>query len=139
METLKGPNYTMCVLNIELIFTNFFLIRLCADDEHESKDQVTFMGGFKNHGLSIIDFKRSILPLDRHDAPIPFDAPTQVVVAIGDMKVSFGTYKTSLNLETENATIDFSSNGNTCPDRTIRIDVVRRLQNCFNDFLNDSK
>ena len=99
--------------------------RLCADNQHESKDQVTFMGGFKNHGLSTIDFKRSILPLDRHDAPIPFDAPTQVVVAIGDMKVNFGTYKTSLNLETENATIDFSSNGNTCPDRTHnRIDVV---------------
>ena len=107
--------------------------RLCADDQHESKDQVTFMGGFKNHGLSIIDFKRSILPLDRHDAPIPFDAPTQVVVAIGDKNPSFGTYKAPLNLETENATIDFSSNGNTCPDRTHnRIDVVQ-TENAVSD------
>ena len=51
---------------------------LCPDTDRESFDQVTFMGGMKNHGLSVIDFRRSILPQDRHDAPIPFEGPTQV-------------------------------------------------------------
>ena len=90
---------------------------LCADSKHESQDQVTFMGGSKSHGLSVIDFKRSILPLDRHDAPIPFDQPTQVVVAIGDKRDSYGgkLYAQETKLDMENATIDFSSNGNTCP------------------------
>jgi hypothetical protein len=36
------------------------------------------MGSMKNHGLSVIDFKRSIIPSDEHDAPIPLEGPTQV-------------------------------------------------------------
>ena len=51
----------------------------------------------------------------------------QVVVAIGDIRPRPGSYSTSLNLETENATIDFSSNGNTCPDRSQRLEVVRNF------------
>jgi hypothetical protein len=32
----------------------------------------------KNHGLSVVDFRRSIIPSDEHDAPIPLEGPTQV-------------------------------------------------------------
>lgn len=41
--------------------------------------QVTFMGSMQNHGLSVVDFRRSILPKDKHDAPITLDGPTQVL------------------------------------------------------------
>ena len=40
--------------------------------------QVTYMGSMKNHGLSVIDFRRSMIPSDEHDAPIPLEGPTQV-------------------------------------------------------------
>ena len=36
------------------------------------------MGSMKNHGLSVVDFRRSIIPSDEHDAPIPLEGPTQV-------------------------------------------------------------
>ena len=42
------------------------------------KDHVTFMGSHKNVGLTIIDFKRSIMPHDSADAPIPMEGPCQV-------------------------------------------------------------
>ena len=36
------------------------------------------MGAMKNHGLAVIDFKRSIMPHDSVDAPIPMEGPVQV-------------------------------------------------------------
>ena len=46
--------------------------------QHNFKDHVTFMGAMKNHGLAVIDFKRSIMPHDSVDAPIPMEGPVQV-------------------------------------------------------------
>ena len=46
--------------------------------QHNFKDHVTFMGAMKNHGLISIDFKRSIMPHDSVDAPIPMEGPCQV-------------------------------------------------------------
>ena len=46
--------------------------------QHDMKDHVTFMGSHKNVGLTIIDFKRSIMPHDSADAPIPMEGPCQV-------------------------------------------------------------
>ena len=39
---------------------------------------VQFMGSLKTRSVSIIDFRRSFLPSDQHDAPIALDGPTQV-------------------------------------------------------------
>ena len=47
--------------------------------QHNFKDHVTFMGAMKNHGLAVIDFKRSIMPHDSVDAPIPMEGPVQVL------------------------------------------------------------
>ena len=54
---------------------------LCADTQHRSKDHVKFMGSTKNLGLAIIDFKRSVIPLDQMDAPIPLSGPSQVRIS----------------------------------------------------------
>merc|ERR1711935_300904 len=91
---------------------------LCADSKHDMKDHVTFMGSHKNVGLTIIDFKRSIMPHDSADAPIPMEGPCQVIVAIGRIRSLTEGYSvnTPLTLETENTTIDFSSTNNFCPD-----------------------
>ena len=45
-----------------------------------SLDQVEFRGGMKNTYTNTfdIDFRRSILPNDKYDAPIPFSGNTQV-------------------------------------------------------------
>lgn len=51
---------------------------LCADSDKDSFDHVTFMGATRHHGLSTIDFRRSIVPMDKHDAPIPIEGPVQV-------------------------------------------------------------
>lgn len=51
---------------------------LCADTNHQAQDNIRYMGSVKNHGLSIIDFRRSIIPGDMYDAPISLDGPTQV-------------------------------------------------------------
>ena len=51
---------------------------LCSDAKHNFKDHVTFMGAMKNHGLAVVDFKRSIMPHDSADAPIPMQGPCQV-------------------------------------------------------------
>ena len=55
---------------------------LCADTQHRSKDHVKFMGSTKNLGLAIIDFKRSVIPLDQMDAPIPLSGPSQVRISL---------------------------------------------------------
>ena len=55
--------------------TNFNFINF----QHNFKDHVTFMGAMKNHGLAVIDFKRSIMPHDSVDAPIPMEGPVQVL------------------------------------------------------------
>ena len=39
---------------------------------------VRFMGSLKTLGFSVIDFRRSFVPSDQHDAPIALDGPTQV-------------------------------------------------------------
>ena len=36
------------------------------------------MGSAKNLGLAMVDFKRSIMPLDDADSPIPMAGPSQV-------------------------------------------------------------
>ena len=59
------------------------------------KDHVTFMGSHKNVGLTIIDFKRSIMPHDSADAPIPMEGPCQVcnsmtLVVVYDRNHYFG-------------------------------------------------
>ena len=51
---------------------------LCSDENHNFKDHVTFMGSAKNLGLAMVDFKRSIMPLDDADSPIPLAGPSQV-------------------------------------------------------------
>ena len=51
---------------------------LCSDKQHNFQDHVTFMGSTKNLGLAIVDFKRSIMPHDSADAPIPMVGPSQV-------------------------------------------------------------
>ena len=54
---------------------------LCPDDMNGgSLDQVEFRGGMKNTYTNTfdIDFRRSILPNDKYDAPIPFSGNTQV-------------------------------------------------------------
>ena len=48
------------------------------DGSKESGDQVEYRGGTQNIKFSVVDFRRSILPKDKHDAPIPFASPTQV-------------------------------------------------------------
>lgn len=95
---------------------------LCADTNHQAQDNIRYMGSVKNHGLSIIDFRRSIIPGDMYDAPISLDGPTQVIVAIGSLHATnspFGRNR-NLNMEMENTTIDFSGDEseNTCPDVT---------------------
>ncbi len=112
---------------------------LCLDVERRpgSRDNVDYMGSLKNLGLSVIDFKRSFVPSDQHDAPISLDGPTQVIVAIGSLRPSLRGRQTSSsspsgygygssnsgssrrgggsgnsdahNMEMENTTIDFSS------------------------------
>merc|ERR1719266_553904 len=91
---------------------------LCADEKHDFKDHVIFMGSHKNVGLTVIDFKRSIMPHDSMDAPIPMEGPSQVIVAIGRVRSANEGYSvnTPLTLETENVTIDFSSTNIFCPD-----------------------
>ena len=97
---------------------------LCPDEAFPGKDNIIYMGGIKQHGLSIIDFKRLFLPGDMYDAPISMDGPTQVIVAIGSMGrsgssssggsgagfqySSFPSGSLSSSLELENTTIDFS-------------------------------
>ena len=44
----------------------------------EGSGGVQFMGSLKTRSVSIIDFRRSFLPSDQHDAPIALDGPTQV-------------------------------------------------------------
>ena len=39
---------------------------------------VRYMGSLKTLGFSVIDFRRSFVPSDQHDAPIALDGPTQV-------------------------------------------------------------
>ncbi len=56
-----------------------FSYGLCPDASHiGSSDDVRYLGSVKQHGLAVIDFRRSILPADMHDAPISLDGPTQV-------------------------------------------------------------
>eukprot|EP00095_Tigriopus_kingsejongensis_P006476 maker-scaffold598_size127767-snap-gene-0.16 protein:Tk06476 transcript:maker-scaffold598_size127767-snap-gene-0.16-mRNA-1 annotation:"conserved hypothetical protein" len=93
---------------------------LCADTAHQSQDNIRYMGSIKNHGLSIIDFRRSIIPGDMYDAPISLDGPTQVIVAIGSLhgaNSAFGMNR-NMNMEMENTTINFSQDENLCPDVT---------------------
>ena len=54
----------------------------------------------------------------------------KVIVAIGTMQGRSGSYPQNLNLEKENLTIDFSTNGNTCPDRSQTVAIV----SCFSPF-----
>ena len=56
--------------------------------QHDMKDHVTFMGSHKNVGLTIIDFKRSIMPHDSADAPIPMEGPCQVCDSGLDINIS---------------------------------------------------
>ena len=49
-----------------------------TDGSKESGDQVEYRGGTQNLKYSVVDFRRSIFPLDKHDAPIPFAGSTQV-------------------------------------------------------------
>ena len=79
------------------------------------------MGSLQQTGLWTVDFRRSILPKDAHDAPIAIDEPTQVIVAIGSNRPrGIGSYQPQL-LETENTTINFSSDETevNCPDINI--------------------
>ena len=39
---------------------------------------VRYMGSLKTLSFSVIDFRRSFVPSDQHDAPIALDGPTQV-------------------------------------------------------------
>ena len=55
--------------------------------QHNFKDHVTFMGAMKNHGLAVIDFKRSIMPHDSVDAPIPMEGPVQVLDQLWLMEI----------------------------------------------------
>ena len=118
---------------------------LCADVAQSSGDNVEYMGSAMNPGLSIIDFKRMFPPNDMHDAPISMDGPTHIIVAIGSMQLrnsyfgqrhrqqqqqqrqyvphgyptTLSPYSQSLNLESENTTIDFSQTSfatSTCPN-----------------------
>ena len=43
-----------------------------------SSGGVRYMGSLKTLGFSVIDFRRSFVPSDQHDAPIALDGPTQV-------------------------------------------------------------
>ena len=62
------------------------------------------MGSMKNHGLSVVDFRRSIIPSDEHDAPIPLEGPTQVS---SNLRFAFAfKLKKSLSLATR---ISYSS------------------------------
>ena len=55
---------------------------MCPDSDlsPEGDDHVEYRGGMKNtYGNTYdIDFRRSILPKDKYDAPIPFSGDTQV-------------------------------------------------------------
>ena len=66
---------------------------ICRDVGHgQARDYIEYMGRLKNHGLSIIDFKKSIIPVDLYDAPISMDGPTQILVAIGSLTPPPGPY-----------------------------------------------
>ena len=56
---------------------------LCVDASTASSTSsggggVRYMGSLKTLGFSVIDFRRSFVPSDQHDAPIALDGPTQV-------------------------------------------------------------
>ena len=57
---------------------------LCPDidQSRNSQDQVEFRGGMKNTYTNTfdVDFRRSIIPNDNYDAPIPLSGSTQVFV-----------------------------------------------------------
>ena len=77
---------------------------LCPDTRFGgARDDVEYMGSVKNHGLSVIDFKKSIMPTDMYDAPVAMDGPTQVLVGIGSLAPPPGSYG-SLDIETHLAT-----------------------------------
>ena len=69
-------------------FWNIFFLQegLCPDIDQSgnSQDQVEFRGGMKNTYTNTfdVDFRRSIIPNDNYDAPIPLSGATQVLLFI---------------------------------------------------------
>ena len=72
---------------------------LCPDidQSRNSQDQVEFRGGMKNTYTNTfdVDFRRSIIPNDNYDAPIPLSGSTQVVCLL--YSIFYFKFKTALN------------------------------------------
>ena len=64
---------------------------LCIDASTaaSSSSGVRYMGSLKTLGFSVIDFRRSFLPSDQHDAPISLDGPTQVGNLFAHSRISW--------------------------------------------------
>ena len=75
---MKKKDLDEIKIKLELDKITFHHIYKFLNFQHDMKDHVTFMGSHKNVGLTIIDFKRSIMPHDSADAPIPMEGPCQV-------------------------------------------------------------